>query len=69
MQVCTSLKTDNHASTSPLSFLQAGYPSCRPTSILTHTKQMFINGTDLKLQLNTSTNVVPSKSDGGNQLN
>jgi len=30
---------------------------------------MFINGTDLKLQLNTSTNVVPSKSDGGNQLN
>jgi len=31
--------------------------------------QIFINGTDLKLQLNTSTNVVPSKSDGGNQLN
>ena len=30
MQVCTSLKTDNHASTSPLSFLQAGCPSCRP---------------------------------------
>ena len=24
MQVCTSLQTDNHASTSPLSFLQAG---------------------------------------------
>jgi len=23
MQVCTSLKTDNHASTPPLSFLQA----------------------------------------------
>jgi len=32
MQVCTSLKTDNHASTSPLSFLQAGCPSCRPTN-------------------------------------
>jgi len=31
MQVCTSLKTDNHASTPPLSFLQAGCPSCRPT--------------------------------------
>jgi len=31
MQVCTSLQTDNHASTSPLSFLQAGCPSCRPT--------------------------------------
>jgi len=24
MQVCTSLQTDNHASTPPLSFLQAG---------------------------------------------
>jgi len=30
MQVCTSLQTDNHASTSPL--LQAGCPSCRPTN-------------------------------------
>jgi len=28
MQVCTSLQTDNHASTSPLSFLQAGCASC-----------------------------------------
>ena len=28
MQVCTSLQTDNHASTTPLSFLQAGCPSC-----------------------------------------
>jgi len=32
MQVCTSLQTDNHASISPLSFLQAGFPSCRPTN-------------------------------------
>jgi len=32
MQVCTSVQTDNHASTSPLGFLQAGYPSCRPTN-------------------------------------
>jgi len=31
MQVCTSLQTDNHASTPLLSFLQAGCPSCRPT--------------------------------------
>jgi len=28
MQVCTSLQTDNHASTPPLNFLQAGCPSC-----------------------------------------
>jgi len=32
MQVCTSLQTDNHASTPLLSFLQAGRPSCRPTN-------------------------------------
>ena len=32
MQVCTSLQTDNHASTPPLSFLEAGCPSCRPTN-------------------------------------
>jgi len=32
MQVCTLLQTDNHASTLPLSFLQAGCPSCRPTN-------------------------------------
>ena len=32
MQVCTSLQTDNHTNTSPLSFLQTGCPSCRPTN-------------------------------------
>ena len=32
MQVCTSLQTDNHASTPPLSFLQAGCPSCHLTN-------------------------------------
>ena len=32
MQVCTSLQTDNHTSTPPLSFLQTGCPSCRPTN-------------------------------------
>ena len=34
MQVCTSLQTDNHASTNytTRSFLQAGCPSCRPTN-------------------------------------
>ena len=31
MQVCTSLQTDNHASIPPVSFFQAGCPSCRPT--------------------------------------
>jgi len=32
MQVYTSLQTDNHASTPPLSFLQAGCPSCCPAN-------------------------------------
>ena len=32
MQVFISLQTDNHTSTPPLSFLQAGWPSCRPTN-------------------------------------
>jgi len=32
MQVSTSLQTDNHTNTPPLSFLQGGCPSCRPTN-------------------------------------
>jgi len=32
MQLCTSLQTNNHASTPPLKFLQAECPSCRPTN-------------------------------------
>ena len=32
MQVCTSLQADNNVSTPPLSFLQAGCPSCCPTN-------------------------------------
>jgi len=31
-EVCTSIQTDNHASTPLLSFLQAGCLSCRPTN-------------------------------------
>jgi len=32
MQVYTLIQTDNHASTPPLTFLQARCPSCRPTN-------------------------------------
>ena len=32
MQVCTSLQTNNHTSTPPFRFLQAGCHSCRPIS-------------------------------------
>ena len=39
MQVCTSLQMDNHATTRPLSFLQAVCPSCRPTTSSNHWRQ------------------------------
>jgi len=32
MQVCISLQPEENASTPPISFLQAGCPSCRPTN-------------------------------------
>jgi len=35
MQVCTSLRRENHASTPPLSFLQAGRLCCHPTNSVT----------------------------------
>ena len=38
--ICTSLQTDNHASTSPLSLLQARCPSCRPTNNIKALKAM-----------------------------
>jgi len=42
MQVCTSLQTDNHASTLPLSFLQAG---CPPNQQRQSTEGMLNNDT------------------------
>jgi len=45
MQVCTLLQRDNHASTPPLSFLHAGWPSCCPTnSVKAHTHTHPFNG-------------------------
>jgi len=50
MQVCTSPQTDIHASTPPLSFLQAECPSCHPTNsvkapkaLTMHCNQTLIN--------------------------
>ena len=43
MQVCTSLQTDNHASTPLLSFLHAGCPSCRPTNSVKALKALNCN--------------------------
>ena len=49
MQVCTLLQTDNHSSTPPLSFLQAGCPSCRPTNSVKALKAIFQDSTYQKL--------------------
>ena len=54
-QVCISLKTDNHASTQPLSFLQAGCPSCRPANSVEALMAALLinyNRTDIKRQTN-----------------
>jgi len=48
MQVYTSLQSDNHASTPPLSFLQAGCPSCRPTNSVKALKAMKAAASPLK---------------------
>jgi len=42
MQVGTLLQTDNHASTTPLSFLHAGCPSCRPTNSVKALKDIML---------------------------
>jgi len=43
MQVCTSLQSDNHASTPPLSLLQAGCSSCRPTNSVKALKESVVH--------------------------
>jgi len=42
VQVCTLLQTDNHTSTPPLSFLQAGCPSCHSANSIKALKVMAI---------------------------
>ena len=45
--ICTSLQTDNHASTSPLSFLQVGCPSAAQPTASEHRRQQS-NSVNLK---------------------
>jgi len=45
MQVCTALQADNHDSTPPLSFLQAGCFSCRPTNSVKALEELIANKT------------------------
>jgi len=46
--ICTSLQTDNHASTSPLNFLQAGCSSCRPINSVKALKVKFTKNTPVE---------------------
>jgi len=61
MQVCTVLQTDNHSSTPPLRFLQAGCPSCRPTNSVKTLKATlrFTHGQKIINQF------IDSRTDGG----
>jgi len=59
MQVFTSLLTDNHANTSPLSFLQAGCPSCHPTNSVKALKALL---EDIQTQIITDHEDVAVKS-------
>jgi len=64
MQVCSLLQTDNHTSTPPLSFLQAGCPSCRPTNSVKALKARTINVDINQYGLTTDSNCKnPEKAD------
>jgi len=52
-QVCTSLQTDNHASTPPHSFLHAGCPSCHSTNSIKALKAQELKAQELKAQTAT----------------
>jgi len=56
MKVCTSLQTDNHASTPPLESLQAGCPSCRPNNTIKalKTEQNESNADNYRIQAETT---------------
>jgi len=55
MQVCTSLQTDNHASTSPHSFLQTGCPSCHPTTSVKALKAFECYSNNIITRISTQT--------------
>jgi len=60
MQVCTSLQTDNHTSTRPLSFLQAGCPSCCPTNSVNALKAICLQYTGNKYKFTAATTLMMS---------
>jgi len=63
MQVCTSLQTDNHTSTPPLCFLQAGCPSCRPTNSVKALKAPGLKETQMS-QVKRTASILSDLNDG-----
>jgi len=61
MQVCTSLQTDNHASTPPLRFLQAGFPCCHPTNSIKALKASKLIKINVKANLTAGENSNPAE--------
>jgi len=45
--ICTFLQTDNHSSTSPLSFFTGKYPSCHPTNSIKALKAQVVKVTQV----------------------
>jgi len=64
VQVCTSLQTDNHASTPSLSFLHAGCPSCRPINSVKALKAQTRDGNMCITAQNCLKPTTPSRSTG-----
>jgi len=60
MQIYTSLQINNHTSTKPLSFLQAGCPSCHPTNSVKALKEAKYDELRLKMSHEGATRVILS---------
>jgi len=58
--ICTLLQTDNHTSTPPHRFLEAGCPSCHPTNNVKALKALSANSS---VSIN-ETKLKKEKSDG-----
>jgi len=54
MQVCTLLQTDNHIITPPLSFFTGWMPFLLPNQQRQSTEGSFVNGTEIKMEMNTT---------------
>jgi len=64
MQVCTSLQTDNHASTQQLSFLQAGCPSSRPSNSVKALKAVYKKENVMEKLKKTKTDMLGRNDNG-----